>query len=1037
MSQERIDQAIRVICERLTHRKAVLFLGAGVNWGITNSEGTKFPLGQGLANLISKDLLKAPELEAPLDEAAEIARTKVGAEDLNNYIYKVFSTFNPSSVHTALVQLPWDVIYTTNYDLLVEEAARSSSIQAAGNICPIVSSKTDLETFTEQDILYYKLHGSIDAANTDEGRLILTKEDFRFYRDHRRRLFARLERDLGNKTFVFVGYSLVDSNLRELLEDCLGEIGISGLPESYSIRPGFQDIEEAFWKTKYNIQLIKSDGADFLARLKDSWISQKLAVIPFDERKEQHFVEAEGVTQFERVGDSFYRLDPTGCRGSSDPANFFRGSEPSWADIRDGLAPKRDMYWSVLDALLIELTSPSSLPATYLVTGAAGTGKTTLIRSLLFDLAIETKNPILVHIPGTPLDARTLTPLINKEDPKRLVVAIHHASEIQDLSTFIADVRSLRLPVTVLLEERENQWASATIGVQKKLTTAEFKLGSLSPMEIREILDALEKNDCLGKLTGMERHYQEEHFTALADRELLVALRELTTDGTFDQIIQDEFVKIPSEVAKNAYVYVAAFGQLDLPVRYVTLQHILGLSWAQLGQEVFTPTRGILITGEETGSSRHNADFRLRVRHPVIGSIIFDLAAPDDNSKFEVVNRLIEKLDPGHSEDRSLLYAIVKGKELIKTFSSKEFRRAVYDRLASVLPDDPFVLQHRSILERELDNSEACLKFAQRAVELEPFNPALKNTLGLAFEFAARKASRQDALKKRGWLSEATKIFQDGIKRYPSDPFNYVGEVLVMRQRIENEGDTEKRDLMKTQCLSLLEEAMESTNQSTIIASHLGKQWEQLGEPDEAIKILEKGLKKDPTNSRLRELMISLLTKNQRLEEAYKIALEGARIDPTYWRLQRHIARLAERQGESIEAVKGHYEAAIRHNKGDVRLHVELAAFLFMNGRRADATKVFKDAQDIESSGYEKTDLKVWWKDDRGKRKIFSGKVSRMSGATAQAISIPENIECFFWKTHAEGANLKVGDKITFSIGFNALGPVAKILLGRSEKISV
>src|SRR2546428_7308988 len=270
MSREIImREAIEAICNRLSERTATLFLGAGINANVKNDSGELFPLGEGLSNWIARDLLNTADLSSTLDEVAEMARFRVGDKELNRYLYEQFSRFKPGIAHLALVQLPWDVIYTTNYDLLVEGASNTPSVEAAGVIHPIFSMNTGLTPFSEADILYYKLHGSIDLANTDEGRLILTKEDYRYYEAHRKPLFRRLERDLLRRTFVFIGYSLRDSDFRAILEDCRNELSARTFPLSFAVRSHFTEVEETFWREKYNIQFIQADADGFLNDVKD------------------------------------------------------------------------------------------------------------------------------------------------------------------------------------------------------------------------------------------------------------------------------------------------------------------------------------------------------------------------------------------------------------------------------------------------------------------------------------------------------------------------------------------------------------------------------------------------------------------------------------------------------------------------------------------------------------------------------------------------------------------------------------------------
>src|SRR5437762_619908 len=125
-------EAIRTICDRLSERTAVLFLGAGINAGVVNAAGEPFPLGKGLGLDIARDLLETHRTSITLREAAEMARYRVGATELNTYLHKKLTAFQPGAAHLALVQLPWDVVYTTNYDLLVEQAAATPLIEPAG-----------------------------------------------------------------------------------------------------------------------------------------------------------------------------------------------------------------------------------------------------------------------------------------------------------------------------------------------------------------------------------------------------------------------------------------------------------------------------------------------------------------------------------------------------------------------------------------------------------------------------------------------------------------------------------------------------------------------------------------------------------------------------------------------------------------------------------------------------------------------------------------------------------------------------------------
>ena len=88
-----------------------------------------------------------------LDDGTEMARFRLGLKVVNDYIFEKFSAFKPGAAHLALVQLPWDAIYTTNYDLLVETASQNPAITAAGMIRQVFSAEENLSSFCKRYFL--------------------------------------------------------------------------------------------------------------------------------------------------------------------------------------------------------------------------------------------------------------------------------------------------------------------------------------------------------------------------------------------------------------------------------------------------------------------------------------------------------------------------------------------------------------------------------------------------------------------------------------------------------------------------------------------------------------------------------------------------------------------------------------------------------------------------------------------------------------------------------------------------------------------
>jgi len=910
------------------------------------------------------------------------------------------------------------------------ETAAAATPGLLGRLRVITSVESDLSSLSEADTPYYKLHGSVDLANTSAGRLILTKEDYRTYAELRQPLFRRLASDIHSRSFVFLGYALGDPDFRAILEDCRRAIEAGALPLSYAIRPGHRPAEAAYWKDKYNIQLLDCPAEEFLQDLCATWEGSAYTVTPLEKRALYQLVAVDELTAFPKVAECYYRVLASRCTGTARPAAFFKGAEATWADIRDDVAPPRQAMWDILEAMLDELTDAALPASAYLVSGHAGTGKSTVLRQLAFLLARDFDMPVLVHMSGTPLNAEHLRQVAEANDGKRVVVVVHGGADVcEELAEFVVVARRQRLPVTLLIEERTNQWNTAVARCRTSFSPEVYELGPLSPDEIDAILDALAKHGALGVLEGCDRAAQVAHFAAVADKELLVALREITTGTTFDRIVIDEYNRIPSDLGREAYEYVAAVGQVDLYIRYSNLVHLLGCGWQTLARAVLPQTEGVLLSSDLVGRSRHTMGYKLRVRHPVIASIVFDAAAPTDQSRYDILASIIRTLDPGFAEDRQLLDELVRRRELVRVFSHPDYKRALYDRLAEALPGNAYVAQHRSILERELGNGIAALASARESVRLKPGNWAIKNTLGFALASAA--STEMEDNKKKAMLLEARRIFEEEVASSDKSGFGYLGLAHLMRQEYEVERDPDRKESLQVEALSLLETARGELDDPSAVEREYGRLKNELGERDAAIAALRSALARDPTNTRVRDLFVGFLAEAGRVGEALGVAREGLTYAPMDWRLHRHIARLLDRQGGPAATVRENYEASIRYNRSNIDLVVELGAFLFRRSEFADAAECFRRANVLARTSPEKNRVRCWWEDGSGKKRVFAGVVSKIKGAMATARAIPENFEANFWRQYGLNASLTEGESIEFNVGFNTHGARADVFRRR------
>lgn len=150
-----------------------------------------------------------PESEKPHtpESAPRIAQEYESAFDrvaLHNTLQELVrdGDYSPSEVHTRLVKLPWDGIYTTNWDTLLERTAEPIVEQSYG----VVRNKEQIPMTSRPRIV--KLHGSLPS----QFPLIVTEEDYRTYPTEFAPFVNTVQQAMMETVFCLIGFSGDDPN---------------------------------------------------------------------------------------------------------------------------------------------------------------------------------------------------------------------------------------------------------------------------------------------------------------------------------------------------------------------------------------------------------------------------------------------------------------------------------------------------------------------------------------------------------------------------------------------------------------------------------------------------------------------------------------------------------------------------------------------------------------------------------------------------------------------------------------------------------
>ncbi|WP_372369777.1 SIR2 family protein [Candidatus Uabimicrobium sp. HlEnr_7] len=208
VTKYKMHKHIDELQNELANERLVVFAGAGI------SQGSGLPSWQELVTSLAEIAginQKAENVEELMSIAQE-CRDRLGksfSKEFKRLLKN--SEFVPSITHYLLATLPVSTVVTTNFDSLLEQ-----SLLRIKKVAFTINRAFDVAWAPIKDqVNVLKIHGDID----DLGNITFSKDDYEHYFERRPSLSALLKGLFLNRTFLFVGYSLRDPNLKIILEE--------------------------------------------------------------------------------------------------------------------------------------------------------------------------------------------------------------------------------------------------------------------------------------------------------------------------------------------------------------------------------------------------------------------------------------------------------------------------------------------------------------------------------------------------------------------------------------------------------------------------------------------------------------------------------------------------------------------------------------------------------------------------------------------------------------------------------------------------
>jgi len=188
--------------------KCLPFIGAGFSSNAHLPNGLQMPTWPELTEILAKDAKVSPDCDGPF--VASEYEKKFGHVQLIEAIRKALHADHAESgeAHKAFVELPFDTIYTTNFDLLLEDSyslvrkpfrSLVGELQMPFHGGPLTTS-------------IVKMHGDL----RHEEHIIVTQEDYDSYLTDYPVIATHLSAMLITRTALFIGYSLSDPDFNNV-----------------------------------------------------------------------------------------------------------------------------------------------------------------------------------------------------------------------------------------------------------------------------------------------------------------------------------------------------------------------------------------------------------------------------------------------------------------------------------------------------------------------------------------------------------------------------------------------------------------------------------------------------------------------------------------------------------------------------------------------------------------------------------------------------------------------------------------------------